>query len=90
MHLKELVALYRERAGGYGRPLHLSEFGLPKDELERELSAYEEDYQISRYFQFTRVPDEENYPRTGAPSLYTINGFDYSHLAILPEIEEIL
>lgn len=90
MTLKELVALYRERAGGYGRPLHLSEFGLPKEELERDLSAYEEDYQISRYFKLTRAPDEQNRPRPGAPPLYTIGGFDYSHIAILPEIEEIL
>lgn len=90
MSLKELVALYLERAGGYGRPLHLSEFGLPRDEVERELSAYEEDYQIGRYLRLTRAPDEQNRPRPGAPPFYTINGFDYSHLAILPEIEEIL
>jgi hypothetical protein len=90
MTLKELVARYREAAGGYGRPLHLSEFGLPRAELERELSAYEEDYQISRFLRLTRVADEENQPRAGGSALYTINGFDYSHLAILPEIEEIL
>ena len=82
MTLKELVELYRQRAGGYGRPIHLSEFGLPREVLERELSAYEEDYQISRFFQLTRAPE--------AATVYTINGYDYSHLAILPEIEEIL
>jgi hypothetical protein len=90
MTLKELVEKYRQVAGGYGRPLHLSEFGLPREELERELSAYEQDYQISRFFQLTRAPDEENRPRLGGAALFTINGFDYSHLAILPEIEEIL
>jgi len=90
MTLKELVEKYLEKAGGYGRPLHLSEFGLSREELERELSAYEEDYQISRFFQLTRAPDEENHPRPGGAPLYTINGFDYSHLAILAEIEEIL
>lgn len=90
MTLKELVAKYRAAAGGYGRAVHLSELGLPREELERELSAYEEDYQISRFFQLTRGPDSENQPRAGGSPLYTINGFDYSHLAILPEIEEIL
>ena len=69
MTLRELVDRYRALAGGYGRPVHLSEFGLAQEETEREFSAYEEDYQIGRFLQFTRVPDAENYPRTGAPSL---------------------
>jgi len=90
MTLKELVDRYREHAGGYGRPVHLSQLGLPREELEGELSAYEEDYQISRFFRLTRAADEENQPQPGGSALYTINGFDYSHLAILPEIEEIL
>ena len=90
MTLRELVARYRELAGGYGRPVHLSEFGLSKEETEREFSAYEEDYQISRFFRLTRAPDDENRPRPGGARLYTINGFDYSHIAILPEVEEIL
>ena len=90
MTLKELVEKYRQAAGGYGRPLHLSEFGLPREELERELSAYEEDYQISRFFQLTRAPDEENRPRPGGAPLYTINGFDYSHVAIERGIEQVL
>ncbi|MFQ5777707.1 MAG: hypothetical protein ACE5IP_06835 [Terriglobia bacterium] len=90
MELKELAARYRERAGEWGRPLHLSELGLPPEELERVLSAYDEDYQISRFFQLTRVPDPENHPRAGGQPLYTINGFAYSHLAILPEVETIL
>ena len=81
MTLKELVDRYRERAGGFGYPLALAEFGLPKKELERELSAFDEDYQISRFFRFSREPDAD---------AFTINGFDYSHLTILPEIEEIL
>lgn len=90
MELKELVARYRERAGTWGRPLHLSELGLPAEELERTLSAYDEDYQISRFFQLTRAPDAENHPRPGGQPLYTINGFAYSHLAIERAIEEIL
>lgn len=90
MTLRELVTRYRELAGGYGRPVHLSEFGLSKEETEREFSAYEEDYQISRFFRLTRVLDQENRPRPGGARLYTINGFDYSHIAVLPEIEEIL
>ncbi len=90
MQLKELVARYHELADGYDRAIHLSELGLPKEELERELSALEEDYQISRFLRLTRAPDDENRPRAGGAALYTINGYDYSHLAILPEIESLL
>jgi hypothetical protein len=90
MQLKELVARYRERAGGYNRPLHLSEFGLSKGELEQEFSAYEEDYQIGRFLKFSRLPDEENHPRPGGERLYTINGYEYSHVTILVDIESIL
>jgi len=81
MTLKDLVASYRRHAGDYGRAVHLSELGLSKADLERGLSAFEEDYQISRFFQLTREP--------GAAAFY-INGFEYTHLAILPEIETIL
>ena len=89
MTLRELVDRYLEQAGGFGRTIHLSELGLRKDELERELSAYEEDYQIGRFLQLTRVPDPDNHPRTGCPPLYTINGFEYSHIAIFAEIEAV-
>ena len=90
MTLRELVDRYLEQAGGFGRTIHLSEFGLPKEVLERELSAYEEDYQISRFFHLSLAADAENETRRGGSPVYTINGFDYSHLAILPEIQEIL
>ena len=90
MTLRELVERYRTLAGGYGRPVHLSEFGLSQEETEREFSAYEEDYQIGRFLQFSRVPEPDNHPRTGCPALYTINGFEYSHIAIFAEIEAIL
>lgn len=90
MNLRELVERYRALAGGYGRPVHLSEFGLPKAELERVFSVYDEDYRISRYLKLSRSPDPENRPRTGGERLYTINGFEYSHVAIEAGIEAVL
>lgn len=90
MDLKTLVERYRALAGDYGRSLHLSEFGLPKPELERVFSAYDEDYHISRFLKLARCPDAENRPRAGGERLYTINGFDYSHVAIAAGIEELL
>ncbi|MFQ5816531.1 MAG: hypothetical protein ACE5H2_01070 [Terriglobia bacterium] len=90
MDLKALVERYRALAGSYGRPLHLSEFGLPKAELERIFSAYDEDYHISRYLKLSRCPDQENQPRAGGERLYTVNAFEYSHVAIEAGIEAIL
>jgi hypothetical protein len=81
MTLKELVARYRERAGGYGRALPIEKLGLAKAEAERELAAYDEDYHISRFLKLTR--------EAGA-AVYTVNGFEATHLTILPEIETIL
>ena len=90
MDLRTLVERYRALAGEFGRPVHLSEFGLPKAELERIFAAYDEDYHISRYFRLTRAPDAENRPRAGGEPLYTINGFPYSHVALDPAITKIL
>lgn len=91
MDLKSLVKRYLDLAGGYGRAVHLSAFGLPKAELERVFSAYDEDYHISRYLKLTRAADADNQPRLGrGERLYTINGFEYSHVAIEGGIEEIL
>jgi len=82
MELKELVARYRELAGEAKGAVLLSELGLPKEELERDLSAYEEDYQIGRFLQLTHTP--------GAGEEYAINDFPYTHLVILPGIDELL
>lgn len=90
MDLKAVVERYRALAGDYGPPVHLSEFGLPKQELERVFSAYDEDYHISRYLKLSRCADAENRPRPGGEPLYTINGFQYSHVGIERAIEEIL
>src|SRR5260370_28601084 len=53
MPLSELVRLYRSLAGNYGAQVALSRFGLTKAETERLFSGYDEDYHISRFFQFS-------------------------------------
>ena len=54
MQLNELVVRYRELATRTGEPVALTDFGLPKKELEKELAAFDEDYQISRFLRFTQ------------------------------------
>ncbi len=81
MNLKQIVAKYRELAGGFGRPLALASFGLDPTQLERAFGVLDEDYHISRFFHFSSQP--------GARA-YRINGFEHTHVAIDAEVESIL
>lgn len=81
MQLGELVRRYLELAGRYGQPVPLSAFGLPRQQLERILSRFDEDYHISRYLQFHR---------TEAAEAFLINGFPQTHLSIEQGIEALL
>jgi len=81
--LREIVGRYRAIAGGFGRPVALGAFGLPREEAERLFSAFDEDYHISRFFHFALDP--------AAPAgAWSINSFPQSHVSIDAEIESIL
>lgn len=91
MQLQELVELYRKKAGQAGQAakqtegsVALKDFGLPRAELERELAAFDEDYQISRFLQFTRAPE------AAAEDVFNIGGTACTHLKILPGIDALL
>jgi hypothetical protein len=53
---------------------------MEKSEVERIFGAFDEDYHISRYFNFSQV---------SGPS-YSINGFDQTHISIDEEIQSVL
>ena len=80
MPLAELVRRYRELAGAFGKPVPLSSFQLPHAETERLFSGYDEDYHISRFFQFSEATGQK----------FSINGIPATHVALDPEIETIL
>ena len=80
MSLSELVRHYRSQAGEFGRPVALSSFQLSAAEIERTFSSYDEDYHISRFFDFTEAEGEK----------YHIDGVPATHLAIDAEISKIL
>jgi hypothetical protein len=80
MSLQQLVAQYRTLASQFGQPVALSAFGLTPAETERLFSSYDEDYHISRFFNFSEA--------TG--TLYSIDGVPSTHVAIDPQIETIL
>lgn len=83
MTLREVVERYRSLAGGFGRPVALSAFGLGREETERLFSAFDEDYHISRFFHFSLEP-------AGPGDAYSINAFPQSHFSLDAGIETIL
>jgi hypothetical protein len=90
MNLAAGVKRYLEVAGEFARPLHLSQLGLGKEETERLVSAWDEDYQISRYIQLTRERDENLQGFPADRRVYLINGFECTHLIFHPDIQTLL
>jgi hypothetical protein len=80
MSLQQLVANYRTLAGDFGKPVALSAFALTTAETERLFSSYDEDYHISRFFDFSESGGEQ----------YSINGIPATHVSIDAEIQTIL
>lgn len=80
MALRELVEKYLAFSGGYGRPVALAAFGLERPETERLFAAFDEDYNISRYFHFFRAEGVA----------YRINGFEHTHVSIDSDVESVL
>lgn len=90
MDLASLVKKYLELAGGFGRSVPLSKFDLSKAETERLISAFDEDYQISRYLVLSREGDEVLATYPPEARLYKINAFEVSHVSFDAGIEKLL
>ena len=90
MDLASLVGKYLEIAGGFGRPVHLSQFGLGKAETEKAIAALDEDYQISRYLLLSRERDEELTLFPPDARVFLISGFESTHLSFHPDIQKLL
>jgi hypothetical protein len=80
MPLRDLVRLYRSHASNFGEPVALSVFGLTNAETGRLFSSYDEDYHISRFFQFSEAAGEK----------FSINGIPATHVSLDAEIQSIL
>ena len=90
MDLAEFVKKYTELSAGFGKALHLSQFGLGKAETEKLISAFDDDYQISRYMVLSREPDTELSCYPANSRLYFINGFAVSHVSLAPGIRSLV
>ena len=90
MDLAVAVRKYLDVTGGFGRSMHLSGFGLSKAETEEAFSAWDEDYQISRYMLLSRERDEESASFPPDSRVFLINGFECTHLSFRAGIETLL
>ncbi len=90
MELGEAVKVYRKVAGGYGRPMALGAFGQSRDETVKIFSAWDEDYQISRFMELTLEPSGSVPQESDSAQPYRVNGFDCSHVTFHPDIERML
>jgi hypothetical protein len=90
MDLAQLIKKYTEITGDFGKAVHLSEFGLSKEATEKTISAFDNDYQISRYMVLSRQPDEELVSFPPPARLFSINGFEVSHVSFNPRIQRLL
>jgi predicted ATPase len=80
MSLQELYRVYAAIAAKPGEPVPLSAFKLPREEMEKLFSIFDEDYHISRFFHFSAAAGEK----------YLIDGENVTHVAIDAEISSIL
>jgi len=80
MSLQELYRVYLTIAAKPGEPVPLSAFELPREEMEKLFSIFDEDYHISRFFHFSEAEGEK----------YLIDGENVTHVAIDAEISSIL
>jgi hypothetical protein len=78
--LRDIVQRYKDLAAGFGQPVALKAFGLDTDETQKVFSAFDEDYQISRFFHFSCEEGQS----------YTINGELVTHVAIDAAINSLL
>lgn len=90
MDLAAVVKKYLEAAGSFGRPVHLSALGLSKSETESVVAAFDEDYHISRYMLLSRERDEALTAYPAGARLYSINGFEVSHLSFQADVRKLL
>lgn len=80
MRLRELVERYLKISGGYGVDAALTAFGLPRADAEKLFGMMDEDYNISRFFHFSKKSGES----------FDINGFPQTHVSIDAEIQPTL
>ena len=85
MDLKAAVERYLDVVKEFQRPMPLSAFGLPKEEVEAMVSAWEEDYQVHRHLEL--IPASAAGQNT---PVYRIGGLLYTAIVFRESIRHVL
>ena len=88
MELQAAINRYLEVAGEFGRPMRIADFGLPREEVESLLAAWEEDYQLHRHFRL--IPAERTTPGLVADDAYPVQGIFYTAIVFQKSILDVL
>lgn len=78
--LRQIVDRYLALAGAFGAAVPLESLGFGGEVTTRLFSAFDEDYQISRFMKFSRQSGAE----------FSINGFPQTHVALEEGIRALL
>ncbi|MBI4460189.1 MAG: hypothetical protein HY648_09050 [Acidobacteria bacterium] len=84
MRLEAAVEKYLDQVKEFHRPMPLSAFGLPQEELEAMLAAWEEDYQLHRHLELIPASAADDTP------VYWIGGVAYSAIVFRASIRHVL
>ena len=85
MDLKAAVARYLAAAGGFGRPMPLSHFHLPKHETEAMLEAWDEDYHLNRHFELISAPSQ-----AADADRHIVKGTTYHQIVFKESVRQVL
>jgi hypothetical protein len=85
MNLREAVDKYLSVAGAFGAEMPLSGFGLPRNEVQAMIEAWDEDYHLHAHFELVAA----SWMSPDAPS-YQINGIQYSAIVFRDTIRDAL
>lgn len=89
MDLKAAVERYLEVVQEFRRPMPLRRFGLPQEEVEAMVSAWDEDYHLHRHFEL--IPAPKAAPGDPATeTAYRINGIFYTAIVFHESIRHAL
>ena len=101
MDLKAAVERYLEVVKEFGRPMPLSRFELPREEIEDTVSGWDEDYHLHRHFLLVPASpagsDEtrsetkiDTGGKTGKETSYSINGLSCTAIVFRESIRHAL
>ncbi|MSO20615.1 MAG: hypothetical protein EXQ56_09180 [Acidobacteria bacterium] len=85
MTLSDAVGKYLIVAEEFGQPMPLESFDISAKEMDEMISAWEEDYHLSRHFELLQASDHNLNHKS-----FRIGGIEYTGIIIYASIKEAL